>query len=189
MPGDSWQQLANLRLLYSYMWAVPGKKLLFMGGEFGQRSEWNHDSSLEWHVSEMPEHGQIAQLVGSLNHLYRTEPALHEGDAEAHGFQWLDGSNAADSTVIFMRRGHREEDTIIVAFNFTPVPRHNYRVGVPEAGVWHEVLNSDATIYGGSGMGNLGATTSHPQPWQGFPHSITVTLPPLGALFLKAARA
>ncbi len=189
MPGDSWQQLANLRLLYSYMWSVPGKKLLFMGGEFGQRSEWNHDTSLEWHVLELPEHGQIAQLVGSLNHLYRTEPALHEGDAEAHGFEWLDGSNAADSTLIFLRRGHKEQDTIIVALNFTPVPRYHYRIGVPDEGVWHEVLNSDATIFGGSGMGNLGATLSHPLPWQGRPHSILVTLPPLAALFLKFSRA
>jgi 1,4-alpha-glucan branching enzyme len=189
MPGDGWQQLANLRLLYSYMWSVPGKKLLFMGGEFGQRSEWNHDSSLEWHVMDLPEHGQIAQLVGSLNHLYRTEPALHEGDAEAHGFEWLDGSNAADSTLIFLRRGHRDQDTIIVALNFTPVPRLHYRIGVPEAGVWHELLNSDAAVFGGSGMGNLGETVSHPVPWQGRPHSIVVTLPPLSALYLKFSRS
>jgi 1,4-alpha-glucan branching enzyme len=200
MHGDDWQRFASVRLLLSYMWSIPGKKLLFMGGEFAQRREWNHDSSLDWHLMDAPAHGQIAQLVGSLNHLYRTLPALHEGDSETHGFEWLDGSNAAESTLVFLRRGHAasEEDgdrqepamgeTLLVALNFTPVPRHEYRVGVPEAGVWREVLNSDAKVFGGTGAGNLGAVVSSPVPWNGRPHSVLLTLPPLAALFLKPAR-
>ena len=188
MAGDDWQKFASVRLLLSYMWSLPGKKLLFMGGEFAQRSEWNHDSSLDWHLMDAPAHGQVAQLVGSLNHLYRTEPALHEGDADTHGFEWLDGSNATESTLVFLRRAHEAEDAVLVALNFTPVPRHQYRVGVPEAGVWHEVLNSDAVVFGGSGQGNLGAAVSSPIPWNGRPHSILITLPPLGALFFKQER-
>ena len=186
MPGDDWQKFANLRLLLSYMWSLPGKKLLFMGGEFAQRREWSHEASLDWHLMELPAHGQVAQLVGSLNHLYRTEPALHEGDTETHGFEWLDGSNAEESTLVFLRRGREEHETVLVALNFTPVPRHEYRVGVPEAGVWHEVLNSDAAVFGGSGQGNLGAAVSRPVPWNGRPHSILITLPPLAALFFRA---
>ena len=170
----------------SYMWSLPGKKLLFMGGEFAQRREWSHEASLDWHLMELPAHGQVAQLVGSLNHLYRTEPALHEGDTETHGFEWLDGSNAEESTLVFLRRGREEHETVLVALNFTPVPRHEYRVGVPEAGVWHEVLNSDAAVFGGSGQGNLGAAVSRPVPWNGRPHSILITLPPLAALFFRA---
>jgi 1,4-alpha-glucan branching enzyme len=127
----------------------------------------------------------MAQLVGSLNHLYRSEPALHEGDSETHGFEWLDGSNARESTLIFLRRGHAPDDTVLVALNFTPVPRFNYRVGVPEAGVWHEALNSDAAVFGGSGLGNLGAASSSAVSWNGRPHSISITLPPLSALFFK----
>jgi 1,4-alpha-glucan branching enzyme len=185
MHGDDWQKFASLRLLFSYMWAVPGKKLLFMGNELGQRREWNHDASLDWHLMDLAPHGQLAQLVGSLNHLYRTEPALHVGDADSRGFEWLDGSNAAESTLVFLRRGEREEDVILVALNFTPVPRHGYRIGVPEQGVWHELMNSDARVFGGSGQGNLGAVESSNVTWNGRPHSISVTLPPLGALFLK----
>ena len=188
MYGDPWQKLASLRLLFSYMWSLPGKKLLFMGDEFGQTSEWNHDTSLDWRLMDTPAHGRLAQLVGSLNHLYRTEPALHEGDADTRGFEWLDGSNAAESTLVFLRRGRRDRDVMLVALNFTPVPRHDYRIGVPDAGRWREALNSDATVFGGSGQGNLGAVDSEPVAWNGRRHSITVTLPPLGALFLKAAR-
>jgi 1,4-alpha-glucan branching enzyme len=188
MHGDAWQKLASLRLLFSYMWALPGKKLLFMGDEFGQTGEWSHDTSLDWHLIDVPAHGQLAQLVGSLNHLYRTEPSLHQGDADTRGFEWLDGSNANESTLVFLRRGKREQDVMLVALNFTPVPRHDYRIGVPKAGRWREVLNSDATVFGGSGQGNLGAVDSEAVAWNGRRHSITVTLPPLGALFLKAAR-
>jgi len=188
MPGDTWQKLANLRLLYAYMWSLPGKKLLFMGGEFGQWREWNHDSSLDWNTANEPMHGKLAQLVGSLNHLYRSEPALHEGDAETEGFEWLDGSNARESTLVFLRQAHDKDDAILVALNFTPVPRTAYRIGVPEAGEWREVLNSDAEIFGGSGLGNLGAVKSTPVSWNGRKHSIEVMLPPLAALFFKVSR-
>jgi 1,4-alpha-glucan branching enzyme len=185
MPGDEWQKFASLRLLFSYMWALPGKKLLFMGDEFGQWSEWNHDSSLDWHLLERPMHGRLARLVGTLNHLYKTEPALHRGDAQSHGFEWLDGSNAKDSILTFMRRGDSERDVVIAAFNFTPVPRTPYRIGVPQPGRWREILNSDAKELGGSGRGNLGIVESRPIRWNGRHHSINVTLPPLGAVFFK----
>jgi 1,4-alpha-glucan branching enzyme len=187
MPGDPWQKFASLRLLYSYMWAVPGKKLLFMGDEFGQWSEWGHDGSLDWHLLESPLHGQLARLVGTLNHVYKTEPAMHRGDAQSRGFEWIDGSNAKDSVLTFMRRGDAERDVVIVALNFTPVPRPQYRIGVPAAGRWREILNSDARELGGSGQGNLGSVESRPIRWNGRLHSINVTLPPLGAVFFKLA--
>ncbi len=186
MPGDEWQKFASLRLLFSYMWALPGKKLLFMGDEFGQWSEWNHDGSLEWHLLDRPLHGKVARLVGTLNHLYKTEPALHRGDARSDGFQWIDGSNAKASVLTFLRRAEDPEDVIVSAFNFTPVPRLQYRIGVPRPGRWREVLNSDAKELGGSGQGNLGHVESRPIPWNGRRHSINVNLPPLGAVFFKA---
>jgi 1,4-alpha-glucan branching enzyme len=185
MPGDEWQKLANLRLLYSYMWALPGKKLLFMGGELAQWNEWNHDGSIDWDLLAQPAHGKVARLVGSLNHLYRTEPALHRRDAEASGFEWIDGGNAAQSVLTFLRRGEREEDVVVVCLNFTPEVRDHYRVGVPRAGAWREVLNSDAVEFGGGGKGNLGRVTSVPIGWNGRRDSISVTLPPLGAVFFK----
>jgi 1,4-alpha-glucan branching enzyme len=185
MPGDEWQKFASLRLLYSYMWALPGKKLLFMGDEFGQWSEWNHDASLEWHLLDRPLHGQLARLVGTLNHLYRTEPALHLGDARSDGFQWIDGSNAKASVLTFLRQGKDEHDVIVTAFNFTPVPRPDYRIGVPRPGRWREVMNSDARELGGGGQGNLGVVESRPIPWNGRRHSVSVNLPPLGAVFFK----
>jgi 1,4-alpha-glucan branching enzyme len=186
MPGDEWQKFASLRLLFSYMWALPGKKLLFMGDEFGQWSEWNHDGSLEWHLLDRPLHGKVARLVGTLNHLYKTEPALHRGDARSDGFQWIDGSNAKASVLTFLRRAEDPEDVIVSAFNFTPVPRLQYRIGVPRPGRWRELLNSDAKELGGSGQGNLGHVESRPIPWNGRRHSINVNLPPLGAVFFKA---
>ncbi len=185
MPGDEWQKFANLRLLFSYMWSLPGKKLLFMGGELGQWNEWNHDGSLDWDLLAQPMHGKLARLVGSLNHIYRTEPALHARDAEASGFEWIDGSNAKQSVLTFLRRGERAEDLMVVCLNFTPVVRADYRVGVPRAGAWREVLNSDATDFGGSGKGNLGRVTTAPIAWNGRQDSIVVTLPPLGAVFFK----
>jgi 1,4-alpha-glucan branching enzyme len=188
MPGDEWQKFASLRLLFSYMWASPGKKLLFMGGEFGQWSEWNHDGSLDWHLVDVPKHGQLSRLVGTLNHLYKTEPALHRGDALSHGFEWIDGSNARDSVLTFLRRGDHEHDVVLVALNFTPVPRFRYRIGVPRAGHWSEIMNSDAKELGGSGQGNFGGLDSRPIPWNGRRQSINVTLPPLGAVFFKPAR-
>ena len=175
MPGDAWQKFANLRLLFSYMWSQPGKKLLFMGGEFGQWSEWNHDGSLDWDLLAQPAHGKLARLVGSLNHLYRTEPALHRRDAESSGFEWIDGSNAAQSVLTFVRRGDDEQDVVVVCLNFTPEVRAHYRVGVPRSGAWREVLCSDATDFGGSGLGNLGRVTTSPIPWNGRPQSISIT--------------
>jgi 1,4-alpha-glucan branching enzyme len=188
MPGDQWQKFASLRLLFSYMWALPGKKLLFMGGEFGQWSEWNHDGSLDWHLLDVPAHGQLSRIVGTLNHLYKTEPALHRGDALSHGFEWIDGSNARDSVITFLRRGDDERDVVLAAFNFTPVPRSRYRIGVPTAGHWREIMNSDARELGGSGQGNFGGLDSRPIPWNGRRQSINVTLPPLGAVFFKPQR-
>jgi 1,4-alpha-glucan branching enzyme len=185
MPGDDWQKLASVRLLYSYMWAVPGKKLLFMGDEFAQWSEWNHDSSLDWHLFDTPQHGAIARLVGTLNHLYKTQPALHRGDAQSRGFEWIDGSNARDSVLTFIRRGDDDGDVVLVGLNFTPIPRHHYRIGVTRSGRWQEIFNSDARELGGSGQGNLGGVETRPILWNGRRHSISVTLPPLGAVFFK----
>ena len=184
MHGDAWQRFANLRLLYAIAWAEPGKKLMFMGDELGQEQPWHHDRSLDWHLAQEPAHAGIARLVGDLNRLYRELPALHAGDARASGFEWVDGSNAAMSVITFLRRGRGDEDVVLVACNFTPVPRHQYRIGVPRGGAWREVLSSDATIYGGSGHGNLGGVEAVPYPWNGRPSSVVVTLPPLGAIIL-----
>jgi 1,4-alpha-glucan branching enzyme len=185
MPGDDWQRFANLRLLLSYEWALPGKKLLFMGGELGTWDEWNHDAAIDWSLLERPEHGAIARLVGTLNHVYKTEPALHRHDAESRGFEWLDGGNGAQSVLTFLRRGDGAREVVLVALNFTPEPRVGYRAGVPVAGAWSEIHNSDAADVGGSGMGNLGRVVSEPVPWNGQSDSIVITLPPLGAVFLR----
>jgi 1,4-alpha-glucan branching enzyme len=183
MPGDDWQKFANLRLLYSYMWSQPGKKLLFMGGELAQREEWNHDASIAWHLEREPWHAGIERLIAALNEHYRNEPALHEGDADASGFFWVDGTNARESVIVYGRRGHAEDQVILVAMNFTPVPRANYRIGVPRAGRWRELFNSDAKEYGGSGRGNMGGVETTPIPWDGRRQSILVELPPLAAVF------
>ena len=185
MPGDSWQQFANLRLLYGYMWAHPGKKLLFMGGEFGQRREWQHDESLEWHVLQYAEHGGIKQWVADLNHFYLREPALHEVDFQDHGFEWVDCHDTQNSTLSFLRKSRDGRSTVLVVCNFTPVMRQNYLVGVPYGGFWREVLNSDALFYGGSGAGNLGGVEAAPVPAHGRFHSLTLTLPPLAVLYFK----
>jgi 1,4-alpha-glucan branching enzyme len=187
MPGDEWQQFANLRLLYGLMWAHPGKKLLFMGGEFGQKREWQHDESLEWHVLQYPLHGGMQRWVADLNRCYRAEPALHEKDFSADGFAWVDFHDSENSIVSFLRYGSRPEDVMLTVCNFTPVPRHNYTVGVPRAGEWIEVLNSDAPLYGGSGMGNLGHLEASPVAAQGHFHSLVLTLPPLAVLVFKPA--
>ena len=184
MPGDAWQQFANLRLLYGYMWGHPGKKLLFMGGEFGQRREWTHEGGLEWWVLEHPEHAGVRRWVADLNALYRAEPALYELDFSQAGFEWVDCHDAENSVLSFLRRP-RKGPPVLVVCNFTPVPRTNYVVGVPEGGYWREVLNSDATLYGGSGMGNLGGVDAAPVAAQGRFHSLALTLPPLGVLFLR----
>jgi 1,4-alpha-glucan branching enzyme len=185
MPGDDWQKFANLRLLFGYMYAQPGKKLLFMGGEFGQGREWNHDASLDWHLLDYPQHAGVQRFVRELNHLYRREPALHQLDTDPAGFEWIDANDSEQSVLTFFRRGRSADEVILVACNFTPVPRYNYQVGVPRAGFWREVLNSDSVDYWGSGQGNMGGVESSPWGAHGRPHSLLVTLPPLGVVFLK----
>lgn len=185
MPGDDWQKFANLRLLYSYMYAQPGKKLLFMGGELAQRSEWNHDGSVEWHLLGAEWHAAIMRLLADLNRLYRAEPALHDLDVDPAGFEWVDANDSAGSCLAFLRKD-RHGGYIAIGLNFTPVPRHNYRLGVPVSGRWREIFNSDAKEYAGSGQGNFGSVDSAPVPLHGRPYSVTITLPPLGAVFFKA---
>jgi len=187
MPGDDWQKFANLRLLLAYMYAMPGKKLLFMGAEFGQWREWNHDESLDWHLVDQPMHDGVSRWTGDLNRLMRDEKPLHELDFDPAGFSWIDGTDAEQSVISFIRRSS-EDEMIVAAFNFTPVPRQNYQIGAPVPGRWLEVLNSDAPIYGGSGQGNLGGVDAAPIPRHGHLHSLNLTLPPLGALFLKPDR-
>jgi 1,4-alpha-glucan branching enzyme len=182
MPGDEWRKRANLRLLYGYMFTHPGKKLLFMGGEFGQWSEWSHDAGLEWHLLQYPSHQGILRWTGDLNRLYRRAPALHERDADPEGFEWVDFSDVEKSIVSYLRRGRSADDVVLVVCNCTPVPRYNYRVGVPFGGFWEEVLNSDAVDYGGSGVGNLGGVEAEQVPVHGRPWSLPLTLPPLGVV-------
>src|SRR5262249_42363332 len=186
MPGDDWQKFANLRLLLGTMFAQPGKKLVFMGGEFGQWREWNHDASLDWHLLEDPQHRGLQRWVRDLTGLYRGEPALHELDCDPAGFEWVDCNNVEESAIGFLRKGKTAGDLVLVACNYTPVPRHNYRIGVPRGGRWAEVLNSDAPPYGGSGQGNLGGVTAEPVAWHGRSHLLNVTLPPLGIVIFKA---
>jgi 1,4-alpha-glucan branching enzyme len=185
MPGDNWQKFANLRLLLVNQWTQPGKKLLFMGGEFGQWGEWNHDASLDWDLLNWPSHKGLQQLIDDLNRLYRNEPALHEGDCEPFGFEWIDANNNDTSVTAFIRKARDPKNLVIVAMNYTPVVRDNYRIGVPIGGTWREVLNSDATNYWGSGQGNLGAITASPLPHYQWPRSLTLKLPPLAAVILK----
>ena len=185
MPGDDWQRFANLRLLFGYMYAHPGKKLLFMGGEFGQRNEWYHERSLDWHLlKEAPHHG-LQRWVQDLNHLYRRQPALYEIDFDQPGFQWIDAQDWEDSVISFLRKAKDPRDQVLVVCNFTPVPRMHYRIGVPTGGYWRELLNSDAREYGGSGQGNSGGTQAMPVAAHGQYHSLVLTLPPLSILVLK----
>jgi 1,4-alpha-glucan branching enzyme len=184
MPGDEWQKFANLRLLYGYMFSHPGKKLLFMGDEFGQWAEWNHDTSLQWHLVANPMHSGLLRWVRDLNTLYRGEPALHALDFESRGFEWIDSNDAQRSVISFIRRG-KSDELVLCVCNFTPVPRQNYRVGVPLECFWKEVVNSDAPLYGGSGQGNIGGLTAVPLPIHGRPFSLNMTLPPLGFLAFK----
>ncbi len=187
MHGDEWQQFANLRLLYGYMWAHPGKKLLFMGSEFGQRREWQHEESLEWHVLEYPLHAGVQRWVRELNLFYRDTPALYELDFSADGFDWLDCNDADASVIAFLRKSRSPGSEVLVVCNFTPVVREDYRVGVPRGGLWCERLNSDAREYGGSGQGNLGAVEAAPLAAHGRFHSLSLRLPPLGVLYLQPA--
>lgn len=186
MPGDNWQKFANLRLFYCWQYAHPGKKLLFMGGEFGQWQEWSDKHELDWDVCQFPLHDSVRHLISDLNKLYRSEPALHAFDFESRGFQWIDCHDADQSVLSFMRMGEQPEDTVIALFNFTPVPREHYRIGVPAAKTYRELLNSDAECYSGSNCGNAGQLSVQAQPWMGFEQSLEVTVPPLGALLLKA---
>jgi len=184
MPGDNWQKFANLRLLYGWMFGQPGKKLLFMGSEFGQWREWDHDRSLDWHYAGEPMHAGVGRWLRDLNRLYREEPAMHQHDFDAAGFSWVDANDSDQSVASFLRSaGDRH---VLCAFNFTPVPREAYRLGVPCAGRWVEALNSDAEVYGGSGWGNMGGVSAEAEPWHGRPYSVTVSLPPLGAVLFTA---
>jgi 1,4-alpha-glucan branching enzyme len=186
MPGDEWQRFANLRLLFGYMYAQPGKKLLFMGDEFGQVREWTHDGSLEWNILQYPVHHGLQSWVEQLNRIYADEPALHDFDTDPRGFEWIDCNDNAASTISLLRKSRSPHQNIVVVCNFTPIPRLNYRLGVPSGGFWREILNSDAKEYGGSGMGNLGGVVAQEQPVHGRPYSLNLTLPPLAAVFLKA---
>ena len=185
MHGDLWQRFASLRLLYAYMWAQPGKKLLFQGGEIGQYSEWAHDRSVDWHLlGESPFHVQLMTLVAELNRLYAARTALHVHDVGLAGFEWVDANDDDNSVYTFLRKGKDAHDVVLAVFNCTPVPRGDYRVGVPFGGVWREILNSDAAAFGGSGMGNLGAVTADDVACHARPASLRLTLPPLSALYL-----
>ncbi len=185
MPGDNWQQFANLRALYGYMWAHPGKKLLFMGCEFGQRKEWAHDGQLEWQLMDHPEHASLHRWVSDLNRLYREEPALHEVDHSAEGFEWIDCTDVESSVIAFLRKPRAGGRTMLVACNYTPLPRTNYILGVPREGLWQEVLNSDAELYGGSGWGNLGGVQAAPVGAHGQRFSLSITLPPLSVVYFR----
>ena len=183
MSGDEWQQFASLRLMFGYLWTHPGKKLLFMGGEFGQKREWAHDESLEWHVLQYPLHAGVKQWVRDINQVYRESPALYTLDFSNEGFQWVDCNDAQASTLAYLRKGRNGEQVLVVC-NFTPMPRDNYIVGAPRAGRWRERLNSDAKEYGGSGIGNFGSIETSPLPAHGQFHSLSLRLPPLAVLIL-----
>jgi 1,4-alpha-glucan branching enzyme len=173
--------------MLGYMYTLPGKKLLFMGGELGQWREWTHEGALDWHLLEDEKHRGLQRWVRDLNTLYRGEPALHELDCEPDGFAWIDCNDAEQSTLTYVRRSRTSADVLVVACNFTPVPRHNHRIGVPAPGHWREILNSDAALYGGSGQGNLGSVHSVPVACHGHPQSLVLTLPPLAVSVFKVA--
>jgi 1,4-alpha-glucan branching enzyme len=184
MPGDDWQAFANLRLLYGYQFTQPGKKLLFMGGEFGQRREWAHDTSLDWDLLNRPPHQGLLRWVSDLNDVYRGQPALHELDTEPDGFQWVQIDDVIESTISYLRWS-QSGDVVLVAMNMTPIPRHQHTLGVPAGGRWSELLNSDSEVYGGSGLGNLGGVMAREEPWGDFSHRVELTIPPLGCVILK----
>jgi 1,4-alpha-glucan branching enzyme len=182
MPGDRWRQFANLRALLALMWAHPGKKLLFMGGEIGQRREWNHDRELDWALADEPDHGGLQRLVGDLNRVYRGEGALHHTDADPRGFSWVAENHDQDGVFVFERRSFHGGAPVIVAVNMTPQPRHGRSVPVSLPGQWAEILNTDAALYGGGGLGNQGGVASEPIDGA---EAIDLTLPPLAAVFLR----
>jgi 1,4-alpha-glucan branching enzyme len=184
MPGDDWQKFANLRLLYGYQFTLPGKKLLFMGNELGQWEEWNHEQSLDWHLLDYETHLGIRRWVADLNRLYREEPALHELDCDPSGFEWIQSDDAAASTLSFLRHS-KDGRTVLVVGNFTPEVRHDMLLAVPTEGTWREILNSDSSEYGGSGVGNLGEVQASPIPLHGRPCSVRVTAPPLSLVMFR----
>ncbi len=185
MPGDVWQKFANLRLLFGYMFGQAGKKMLFMGGEFGQWREWVHDESLDWHLLDFESHRGVQHWVSDLNHFYRTNPVMHVGDLHPYGFEWVAANDSDQSALSFLRHGESDNEWVLVVCNFTPVPREGYRLGVPRAGFWKEVLNSDAHEYWGSGMGNQGGVVAHSIASHGRPHSVEITIPPLGVVYFR----
>jgi 1,4-alpha-glucan branching enzyme len=189
MPGDEWQQFANLRLLYSYMFTHPGTKLLFMGSEFGQGAEWNYQNSLDWYLLEYPNHQGIKETVKALNHLYRNEPALYEKGFEWSSFEWVDGGNSNDSILVYNRKGHDAVNDLVIVLNMTPITHHGYRIGVPSKGIWNEIFNSDATAYWGSGVSNSETLVAEPVNWHGRDNSISIAVPPLAAVVFKRAGA
>jgi 1,4-alpha-glucan branching enzyme len=184
-PGDRWQQFATMRTLYTFMFTHPGKKLLFMGIELGEWREWNHDTSLDWHLLNEPLHAGLQHAIRDLNHRYQHEPALHEVDFEPAGFSWIDCNDHAASVISFIRRARNPHEFVVVVLNWTPVVRGGYRIGVPEPGFYRELLNSDAEAYGGSNVGNAGGVESDPIPSHGHAQSISLVLPPLAGLILK----
>ena len=186
MPGDAWQKFANLRAYYGFMWAHPGKKLLFMGCEFAQGAEWNHDSSLDWHQLQIPEHAGVQRLLQDLNRLYKAAPSLHQRDFTPEGFEWITHDDAQRSVIAFVRRGAEPSSLMVVVCNFTPMVQPGYRVGVPNAGLYRERLNTDSAHYGGSNVGApFGEITAQPLPAHGRAHSIELTLPPLATVFFE----
>ena len=186
MPGDTWQQFANLRAYFGFMWTHPGKKLIFMGGEFAQDREWNHDAGLDWFLLDQPLHRGVQSLVRDLNHAYRNNPALHVKDCSPDGFKWVVMDDSGQSVYAYLRLGEPGDPPILAVCNFTPMPRFNYRLGVPTGGIWHEIVNSDASVYGGSGMGNGGHVNADNLPLHGHPASVSLTLPPLATIILRA---
>jgi 1,4-alpha-glucan branching enzyme len=184
MPGDGWQKFAGLRLLYGFMFTYPGKKLLFQGCEFGHGKEWNFAGELDWYLLEREQHQGVFRLVADLNHLYRRNQALYDLDFKGEGFEWIDCHDSSQSVLSYLRKDRTGEATVAVVFNFTPVPRKGYRIGVPKPGFYREAINSDADIYGGSNVGNQGGVEAEPAGWMGRPHSILIDLPPLAALVL-----
>ncbi len=185
MPGDDWQKFANLRLLFGHMFSQPGKKLLFMGSEFAQWNEWHHESSLDWHLLDYANHKGVQKWVRDLNKAYRAYPEFYEGDTDPNGFEWIDCGDTQNSVLTLIRKGKYSGNVLVVALNFTPVPRYDYKIGVPLNGYWKEILNSDAKEYGGSGIGNMGGATALNEPFHRRPYSIKITLPPLGAVFFS----
>jgi 1,4-alpha-glucan branching enzyme len=185
VPGDGWQKFATLRLLYAYMFGHPGKKLLFMGSDFGMGAEWSEARSIDWHLLRFPLQSGLQRCVADLHHVYRSHPALWEVDFSWEGFDWLESHDNENSVFAFVRRGRDPSSMVVVVCNFTPVVRYEYRVGVPTGGPWREVLNTDSSLYAGSNVGNGGVVWALDEPWAGQSHSLCLTLPPLGALYLR----